>query len=167
MTTAEDLRELRDALDSIYHGALPRWGKPTTRLGEQAQTMAVEIYRKYVNARLMEGSAQAAVKESVLKVDQHRTVNEMLTARCEVAEETIEKLREENSHMRTERDAARYAFVKVAEALGLVSTDDTGRIGDVAPLECVIAVARSANAALSRGKKCCIWVTINSKSTQS
>jgi len=38
---------------------------------------------------------------------------------------------------------ARRDFLRVADALGLVSTDDTGRIGQVASVDEVVAVARS------------------------
>ncbi len=48
-------------------------------------------------------------------------------------------------HVHASRD-----FVKVADALGLVSTDDTGRIGAVASVEDVVAQARKATAALAR-----------------
>ncbi len=41
-----------------------------------------------------------------------------------------------------ERDEARRDFVRVADALGLVSTDDTGRIGQVASVDEVVAAAR-------------------------
>jgi outer membrane usher protein len=37
MSTADDLRDLRDALDCIAHGALPRWGNPTTKSGEEVE----------------------------------------------------------------------------------------------------------------------------------
>jgi hypothetical protein len=49
-----------------------------------------------------------------------------------------------------ERDEARRAFVLVAEAFGLVSTDDTGRIGQVASVDEVVAHAKEAAAALSK-----------------
>lgn len=45
---------------------------------------------------------------------------------------------------------ARKDFVLVADALGLVSTDDTGRIGAVASVEEVVAEAKQAAAALAR-----------------
>jgi hypothetical protein len=45
---------------------------------------------------------------------------------------------------------ARRDFVLVADALGLVSTDDTGRIGAVAPVEEVVKEARLAASALAK-----------------
>lgn len=45
---------------------------------------------------------------------------------------------------------ARRDFVLVADALGLVSTDDTGKIGAVAPVEDVVAEAKQAASALAR-----------------
>ena len=42
MTTADDLRDLRDALDSIVHGALPRWGKPSTKTEERGAKWAID-----------------------------------------------------------------------------------------------------------------------------
>lgn len=41
-------------------------------------------------------------------------------------------------------------FIKVADALGLVSTDDTGRIGAVASVEEAVAEAKQAARALAR-----------------
>ncbi len=48
-------------------------------------------------------------------------------------------------HVSASRD-----FIKVADALGLVSTDDTGRIGAVTSVEDVVEHARKATAALAR-----------------
>jgi len=42
-----------------------------------------------------------------------------------------------------ERDEARRDLLRVADALGLVSTDDTGRIGQVASVDDIIAEVRS------------------------
>lgn len=53
---------------------------------------------------------------------------------------------------RTVREFAqsRRDFVRVADALGLVSTDDTGRVGAIASVEDIVAHARHAAKALSR-----------------
>lgn len=50
MSTYDDLRDLRDALDSIVHGALPRWSKPTTQVGAEAQRAAIDMYERFVRA---------------------------------------------------------------------------------------------------------------------
>lgn len=53
---------------------------------------------------------------------------------------------------RTVREFAqsRRDFVRVADALGLVSTDDTGRVGAIASVDDIVAEARLAARALSR-----------------
>jgi len=53
---------------------------------------------------------------------------------------------------RTVREFAqsRRDFVRLADALGLVSTDDTGRIGAIASVESIVARARLAAKALAR-----------------
>lgn len=136
MTTADDLRDLRDALDSIAHGALPRWGKPTTKTGEEAVHAAKAMYDRYVRALLAESGGRAAMAEMARHEDNHRTHAEILTDYSEKLEQ--------------ERDAARRDFIRVADALGLVSTDDTGRIGAVAGVEEVVEEARQAARALAR-----------------
>jgi hypothetical protein len=52
--------------------------------------------------------------------------------------------------LRAELDEARRHFVLVAEAFGLVSTDDTGRIGQVATVDEVVTHARECASALSK-----------------
>ena len=95
MSTADDLRDLRDALDSIAHGALPRWFKPTTKTGEEAQLALREVYQKYIRALQHESSAEHAVAQARVQVDDYRSLAEVLTARCEAAEAEIERVRAE------------------------------------------------------------------------
>ena len=121
MSTADDLRDLRDALDSIAHGALPRWGKPTTKTGEEAQRAAVEVYGKWIRALHFESAAKASVEKSLAAEDQHRTHSEILTDR-------IEKLEAENARMRErmsdQEDGLRYGEKVCAT---LVSERDAAR----------------------------------------
>jgi hypothetical protein len=51
MSTADDLLDLRDALDSIAHGALPRWGTATTKLGGEAQASDFRAHCEALTAR--------------------------------------------------------------------------------------------------------------------
>lgn len=100
MTTADDLRDLRDALDSAVHGALPRWGKPTTKLGEAAQAAAIQVYDKYIKSQLLDSSANSAIEQAKKSEDEHRTLNEILTLKCELAERTVDSLRAERRQLR-------------------------------------------------------------------
>lgn len=93
VTTADDLRDLRDALDSIAHGALPRWGKPTTKAGEEAQTAAREVYEKWVRALHHESAAKFAIAKARVQVDDYRTHAHAMTERCEVAERERDALK--------------------------------------------------------------------------
>jgi hypothetical protein len=86
MSTYDDLRDLRDALDSIVHGALPRWSKPTTQVGAEAQRAAIDMYERFVRALLTEGASKAATDAAKKSEDQHRTHAEALTAQCEAVE---------------------------------------------------------------------------------
>lgn len=52
--------------------------------------------------------------------------------------------------MACERNEARRDFIRVADALGLVSTDDTWRIGAIASVEDIVTQARHAAKALAR-----------------
>jgi hypothetical protein len=52
--------------------------------------------------------------------------------------------------LRAELDEARRHFVLVAEAFGLVSTDDTGRIGEVASVDEVVTHARECASAFAQ-----------------
>lgn len=96
MTTADDLRDLRDALDCIAHGALPRWGMPTTKLGSEAQTAAREVYEKFVRALHHESAAKFAIAKAEVQTSDFRAHCEALTARCEAAEAEVERWR--NAH---------------------------------------------------------------------
>jgi hypothetical protein len=53
---------------------------------------------------------------------------------------TIERIRE----LVKERDEARADFLRVAEGLGMVNADDTGRIGEVASADELVEHAREA-----------------------
>jgi hypothetical protein len=57
VSTANDLLDLRDALDCIAHGALPRWGATTTKLGGEAQAAARKVYERFVRALFAESAA--------------------------------------------------------------------------------------------------------------
>ena len=92
MTTADDLRVLRDALDSIAHGALPRWGMQTTIVGKQSTAAAIQVYEKFVRALFAESAAKVAIDAAQRSEDQHRTHAEALTARCEAVEAEVERL---------------------------------------------------------------------------
>lgn len=129
MTTAEDLRDLRDAIESISIGALPRWGTPTTKTGEAAVKALGEMYKKYVSARLDQSAARVAVEQALQHEDNHRTHSEILTDYVEKLEKErdslkaeIAKLREQASKLRDEAyaegwaDARSDAAVEAAEA---------------------------------------------------
>jgi hypothetical protein len=59
------------------------------------------------------------------------------------------------AYVERERYEARRDFVRVADALGLVSTDDTGRIGQVASVDDLIAEVRSIKKrSVSRATSC-------------
>jgi hypothetical protein len=94
MTTADDLRDLRDALDCIAHGALPRWGNPTTKSGEEAQAAAREVYEKFVRALFDKSDAEFTADCAKRCVNQQRAHAEALTAQCEAAEAKIERLKD-------------------------------------------------------------------------
>lgn len=97
MTTADDLRDLRDALDSIAHGALPRWGTPTTKTGEESIRAAKAMYARYVCALLAESGGKAAMDQAKKHEDNHRTHAEILT-------DYNEKLEQERDEARAQRD---------------------------------------------------------------
>jgi hypothetical protein len=103
MSAVDDLRDLRDALDSIAHGALPRWGKPTTKLGQEAQTAAREVYEKLVRALHHESAAKFAIAKAEVQTSDFRAHCEALTARCEAAESEAAKMREKVDLLRYER----------------------------------------------------------------
>lgn len=100
MSTADDLRILYDAIDSIVHGALPSWGNPSTKLGTQTVRSLSELYRKYVDARMLTGRAEYDVSVAKQAEDQQRAHAENLTARCELLEEQITLLRDERRQLR-------------------------------------------------------------------
>lgn len=99
MSTYDDLRDLRDALDSIVHGALPRWSKPTTQVGAEAQRAAIDMYERFVRALLTEGAAKAVADAAKRSEDQQRAHAEALTARCEVVERERDALKVRVGHM--------------------------------------------------------------------
>ena len=104
MTTADDLRDLRDAIESISIGALPRWGKPTTKTGEAAVKALAEMYKKYVSARLAQSAARVAVEQALQHEDNHRTHSEILTDYVEKLEKERDSLKEE---LKVLREAAK------------------------------------------------------------
>ena len=67
-----------------------------------------------------------------------------------ITDTNVVMLRSHYAQLVKERAEALYNFTRVADALGLVSTDDTGRIGDIASVEDIVAQARLAARALSR-----------------
>lgn len=97
MSTADDLRDLRDALDSIAHGALPRWFKATTKAGQEAQVAARELYEKHVRALHHESAAAFGVAKARVQVDDYRAHAEALTTKCEALEARIEQMMESMS----------------------------------------------------------------------
>jgi hypothetical protein len=105
MSAADDLRDLRDALDCIAHGALPRWGMQTTIVGKQATSAAIEVYEKFVRAMFAESAAKVAIDAAQRAEDQHRTHAEVLTARCEAAE--------------AERDALKARVASMMESMSM------------------------------------------------
>jgi prophage DNA circulation protein len=94
MSTADDLRDLRDALDCIAHGALPRWGTMTTKLGGEAQTAAREVYERFVRAIMDASNARFTADSAKGCEDQQRAHAEALTARCEAVEAEVERLKD-------------------------------------------------------------------------
>jgi cell division protein FtsB len=94
MSTADDMRDLRDALDSIAHGALPRWGATTTKLGGEAQAAAREVYEKFVRALFAESAAKVATDASRLSEDRHRAYGEYMTSVIEKLEAEVERLKD-------------------------------------------------------------------------
>lgn len=112
MSTADDLRDLRDALDSIAHGALPRWGTPTTKLGQEAQTAARELYEKHVRALHHESAAELGVAKARVQVDDYRAHAEALTAKCEKAERERDELRKKAEVLLNERRQLRARLVE-------------------------------------------------------
>lgn len=102
MSAVDDLRDLRDALDSIAHGALPRWGKPTTKIGQEAQTAAHEVYKKFIRVLQDESAAQFGVAKARVEVDDQRAHAEALTARCEQVERERDDARAQLAFLREE-----------------------------------------------------------------
>ena len=105
MSTADDLRDLRDALDSIAHGALPRWGATTTKLGGEAQAAARVFYTRFVRALHQENAAKFAVEKADMQTSDFRSHCEALTARCEDVE--------------AERDALKARVASMMESMSM------------------------------------------------
>ena len=93
MTTASDLRDLRDALDCIAHGALPTWFPPDTRTGEEAQAAARMLYAQYIAALRLSSAGRVATERAAQLDDEHRAHCEALTAESERLRADIENLR--------------------------------------------------------------------------
>jgi hypothetical protein len=112
VTTADDPRDLRDALDSIAHGALPRWGKPTTKMGEEAQVAAREVYERWVRALHHESAAKFAIAKAQVAESDHRTHAHAMTERCETVERERDEARAESARLQervaTQDDGLRY-----------------------------------------------------------
>ena len=119
MTTAEDLRDLRDAIESISTGALPRWGKPTTKTGEAAIKALAEMYKKYVSARITESSARVAMEQSLQHEDNYRTHSEILT-------DYVEKLEKERDNLKEELKVLREAAKDLITAANSISYECDG-----------------------------------------
>lgn len=94
MTTADDLRDLRDALDCIAHGALPRWGTATTKLGGEAQVAARALYEKFIRAIMDASNAKFSADSAKACEDQQRAHAEALTACCEALEAEVKRLKD-------------------------------------------------------------------------
>jgi hypothetical protein len=127
MSTADDLRDLRDALDSIAHGALPRWGTATTKLGQEAQTAARDVYERWTRALLAEGVAKAATDFARLSEDRNRTHAEALTARCEAAEAGVERLKDRCASYAEDVDSLNRCVARLEAAL-YESRDDAAKL---------------------------------------
>lgn len=125
MSTADDLRDLRDALDSIAHGALPRWGTPTTKLGQEAQAAARELYEKHVRALHHESAAAFGVAKARMQVDDYRAHAESLTAKCEKAERERDELRKKAEVLLSERRQLRARLVECRPWVGVCPFPNT------------------------------------------
>jgi hypothetical protein len=112
MSAADDLRDLRDALDSIAHGALPRWGEATTKMGEATQAAARVIYEKFIRAVMDASNAKFEADVAKRCEDQQRAHAEALTAHCEA----VERERDEW------KARATFAEKELSDAFGLPPT---------------------------------------------
>lgn len=85
-----------------------------------------------------------------LETEDTKVTDEIRHTYTFITDTNVVMLRSHYAQLVKERAEALYNFTRVADALGLVSTDDTGRIGDIASVEDIVAQARLAARALSR-----------------
>lgn len=131
MSTADDLRDLRDALDSIAHGALPRWGTPTTKAGQEAQVAARAVYEKFVRAIMDASNARFEADQANGCESQQRAHAEALTARCEQIERERDELRKKAEALLSERRQLRARLVECRPWVGACPYPNTPKFDEL------------------------------------
>lgn len=94
MSCADDLFDLRDALESIELGALPAWHKPTTQIGADAQRAAQAVYRRIIERTSKAYREAETALRLKLADDDSREHAAIMTARVQALEEELAAARE-------------------------------------------------------------------------
>jgi hypothetical protein len=85
VSTAHDLRDVRDQLDGVLHGALwPASLQCSTVSGREAQALVEEVRRRLYRSWSENCTLRARLARALVEVDGQRSLNERLTEELEV-----------------------------------------------------------------------------------
>jgi hypothetical protein len=96
MTAANDLRDIRDELDGVLHGALwPASLKCSTVVGQEAQALAEQLRKRLYHSWSENCALRARLARALVEEDAQRAINERLTAELEASDQALrERCRE-------------------------------------------------------------------------
>lgn len=95
MTTIDDMRELRDALENVASGALPSWHGTTTILGDCTVVAAQVVIRKLHEQMEARYAAEEELAQVKRWLNDAHTHSSLLTRQVQALEAEVERLKAE------------------------------------------------------------------------
>lgn len=93
MTTAADMRTMRDAIEQVVAGGLPTWYDATTVLGDETMIAAKALADKYKALLWWRSEHEEAARRIDQQLDDARSHADVLTRQVQALEAEIERLR--------------------------------------------------------------------------
>ena len=95
MTTMDDMRTIRDALEQVVKGGLPTWYEATTILGSETQLAARSIAEKYIRQLYWRQEHEQKAAQIDGWLNDARDHADLLTRQVQALEAEVERLKAE------------------------------------------------------------------------
>lgn len=93
MTTIDDMRTLRDAIEQVVAGGLPTWYEPTTLLGNETQLAAKALAEKYIRSLYWRQEHEQKAMQIDGWLNDARDHVDLLTRQVQLLEAEVERLK--------------------------------------------------------------------------